>query len=286
MQVEEVVAWDCLIKWGIEQTFELEDKNNREEWTDQNYEDLKITLSDFIPLIRFEEFSFADYVDKVRPYKAIIPNHIYEKVDEFYCKGTPLKIATPPPRVVRIESNIIKPELANIVANWIDKENFGIKYNSHYKFNLIYRGRHDGNWSKSFRSKCKGQIPSLVLIKVEGSDKIFGGYSSIGFSSIGKNLLSKYQDSNGWSFYYSSDNFIFSFENSEDIQNMKISRVLNNSRAMLDHSTNGFNFGWASLSINDKCLFANNRANNYEGNLKTEVVFDIEEIETFTVSKR
>ena len=35
-----------------------------------------------------------------------------------------------------------------------------------------------------FRNKCKGRIASLVLIKVQYTDKIFGGYSSIGISSI------------------------------------------------------------------------------------------------------
>ena len=56
--IEEAVIWDCLVKWGIEQTPELENKNNRDEWTDKNYEDLKNTLSDFIPLIKFLDITF------------------------------------------------------------------------------------------------------------------------------------------------------------------------------------------------------------------------------------
>ena len=43
-QIEEVVAWDSLIKWGIKQAPELENKNNKDEWTEKNYEDLKNIL--------------------------------------------------------------------------------------------------------------------------------------------------------------------------------------------------------------------------------------------------
>src|SRR5437773_4784059 len=41
--IKEVVIWDSLIKWGIKQIPGLENKNNQNEWTDKNYEDLKNT---------------------------------------------------------------------------------------------------------------------------------------------------------------------------------------------------------------------------------------------------
>ena len=84
-QIEEIVAWDSLIKWGINQTHELESKSDRDEWTDQNYEDLKCTLNDFIPLIKFSKFSSEDFHRKVRPYKAVIPNNIYEEIQYIKC---------------------------------------------------------------------------------------------------------------------------------------------------------------------------------------------------------
>src|SRR5436190_7769302 len=81
LQIEEVVAWESLIKWGIEQTPCLE--SDRTKWNVRDYEALKGTLSPFIPLIRFVELSPADYFDKVRPYKEVIPDHICEEVEEF-----------------------------------------------------------------------------------------------------------------------------------------------------------------------------------------------------------
>lgn len=86
MQIEEIVAWDCLIKWGIEQTPDL--GSDKTKWNNEDYESLKETLKQFIPLIRFVEISSKNFYDKVQPYKAIIPNNIYEEIEEFYLKNT------------------------------------------------------------------------------------------------------------------------------------------------------------------------------------------------------
>ena len=112
LQGEEIDAWDCLIKWGIEQTPGLGSKNSdRAKWNQENFEALKETLNLFIPLIRFSEISRANFFDKVRPYKAVFPHHIYEDVVEFYYKET-LPKTTLPPRVgkIQIESKLIKPK--------------------------------------------------------------------------------------------------------------------------------------------------------------------------------
>jgi hypothetical protein len=129
-------------------------------------------------------------------------------------------------------------------------------------------------------------VESLVLISVQESskifnvsNKIFGGYSSIGFSSIGDNFMIY----DNYRFYYSSDNFIFSFENGEDIQNMKISQVINNSKAILDHDDNGFNFGQGSLSMNNRILYVHNDIDNYGNNMNTDIWFSIETIDKIEV---
>ncbi|GET65147.1 hypothetical protein GLOIN_2v1779379 [Rhizophagus irregularis DAOM 181602=DAOM 197198] len=127
---------------------------------------------------------------------------IYEEIEEFYNKSTFPKIATLPSRIRKFDSKIIKPKLAKIILKWINKEVFWI---SRYKFDLTYRGSINGS-AKSFKNKCKGQVESLVLIKVKYSNKIFGGYSSIGFHSIVNSLLRI--DNNNLPFYYS----FFSFE--------------------------------------------------------------------------
>src|SRR6266540_2473560 len=72
LQAEEIDIWDCLIKWGIEQTPGLRNKNSDgNKWNQENFKSLKKTLSQFIPHIRFLEISHEDFLHKVHPYKAV-----------------------------------------------------------------------------------------------------------------------------------------------------------------------------------------------------------------------
>ncbi|CAI2166704.1 4487_t:CDS:2 [Funneliformis geosporum] len=87
------------------QTPGLIEISNISEWYQGNFEELKKTLSHFIPLIRFAEISPEDFYDKVRPYKASIANHIYEEIEKFYYKKTLPKTANLLPR-----SKEIKPK--------------------------------------------------------------------------------------------------------------------------------------------------------------------------------
>jgi hypothetical protein len=287
LQIKEDDAWDYLIKWGIERTPGLKnEKNDGIKWNNENYETLKKTLNQFIPLIRFVDISSDHFFDKVQPYKDIIPNNIYKEFEDYYNNNYSLpKTRVLPPRIRNFESEIIKPKLVNIIINWISGKDYYRINDTRYKFNLIYSSSLDGISKDSFKIKCKGQVESLILIKVERSNKIFGGYSSIGFN-LNENDIGSHIHEN---FYYSPDNFIFSFENNEDTQNMKISRVINHYKAIYDHYSTGFDFGFNSLFMTfvsgKQYLYAHNESHNYEDNLNTNEIYVIEEIETFTVTK-
>ncbi|CAI2195471.1 16793_t:CDS:1, partial [Funneliformis geosporum] len=139
---------------------------------------------------------------------------------ESYMKNTLPKTTILPPRIgkVQIESKIVKPKLVSIIVNWMNKKDakaIRSKNDPLYEFNLIYRGSRDGMDVNSFRTKYNLQVPTLVLVKCQGTQKIFGGYSPIVFYNV--NIGDRYTSS--------TDCFIFSFENNEDIQNMKLSRV-------------------------------------------------------------
>ncbi|RGB31950.1 BTB/POZ protein [Rhizophagus diaphanus] len=118
-------------------TVSVNEKCNRNE----DYEALKELLHQFIPLIRFVDIASDNFNNKIKPYKDIIPNQIYEEIEEFYDKGTFPKITTLPPRIGKFDSNIIKQKLAKIILKWINKEDF---WTLRYKFDLIYRGSIDG----------------------------------------------------------------------------------------------------------------------------------------------
>jgi hypothetical protein len=261
LQIEEIVVWDSLIKWGIIQTPGLGIRNSdRTKWNNENYEALKKTLDQFIPLIWFVEMSPTEYFDKVRPYKAVIPNHIYEEIEEFYFKGTLPRTTILPPRVgkFRIDSNIIKPKLSNTIINWIERKDSNYKRNKKdtvYNFGLIYRRSRDGN--NMIQNKCAGQGAILILIKIKHSEKIFGGYNPIGWNDWNGNRNRKR--------YYNqylptTESFIFSFENNE---NMKISRVINSTYAIYNYHGNGINFGGGDLALeNDRLSLS--YTGNYE----------------------
>ncbi|EXX50601.1 uncharacterized protein OCT59_006005 [Rhizophagus irregularis] len=282
LNIEESVAWDSLIKWGIEQTPGLGNRNNdRTKWNNENYEALKKTLNKFTPLIRFTAISSADFFDKVRPYKAVIPHHIYEEAMEFYMKNTSPKTTTLPPRSgnARIESKLIKPKLTNIIAGWIERKNGKNRsLNKKYKFDLLYRSSQDGNYVNTFRNKCNNQGPCLVLVKHQQSAKIYGGYNPLGFTH-------DEQWDDQW--LYTSESFIFSFENSEDIQNMKIGRVNNSSYAIYEYYNTGFNFG-SVLYMSGQLIYFNN--SGYYKNVNNvlspylNINFVPEEIEVFKIT--
>ena len=159
-------------------------------------------MRNFIPLIRFLDISSDDFYDKVHPYEQIIPNNIYEEIIEYYLVEQP--------KFLNHESEIIKPRLATIIVNWIDRNDSNIlTINCKYKFTLIYSKSRDGFDYMAFHNKCNGKEPFIVLIKLQ-SKKIFGGYNPIGYALRRGQWLT------------SSDSFIFSFENDQDILNIEL----------------------------------------------------------------
>ncbi|GBB98704.1 hypothetical protein RclHR1_00330031 [Rhizophagus clarus] len=243
LNIEEIDAWNCLIKWGIEQIPELGSKNNDEtEWSEDDYEALKETISQFVPLIRFVGISPADFYDKVRPYKAVIPSHIYEEVTKFYYKKALPKTTILLPRYekTQIESKLIKPKLAEIIASWIERKD-DKNLSKNYQFDLLYRSNRDGTSYKSFRLKCKGQGPCLGLIKMKNKKKIYGCYNARNFPY------------HSFDYFSASESFLFCFENNEDKQNMKMNRV---KKGYLT-SKKGFNFG-DIIYMNGRYIYFNN----------------------------
>jgi len=112
----------------------------------------------------------------------------------------------------------------------------------------------------------------LTLVKCQGSQKIFGGFSSIGYYRW------------RWDSEDSDRCFIFSIEKSDDIQNMKLSRVKPSERALYDNDHQGFNFGNA-LYMEGQNLYVNNRRGSYEDNINDNNIYIIEEIEVFSVNR-
>ena len=233
------------------------------------------------------EISSADFFDKVRPYKAIIPPYTYEEVSEFYYKNTIPRSATLPPWSgrVQIESKLIKPRLVCTIACWIERINErNLSFKRKYKFDLLYRSSRDGIDTGTFRSNCNDQGQCLVLVKQKSSTKIYGGYNPISFTQVYNNYGYNYNYNNA-QWRATTESFIFSFEDSG--RDAKISRVNSNNRgsAIYENNYNGFDFGNTFYMSGQNIYFSYTgyyEDNVIDSNMNTN--FTPEEIEVFKIT--
>jgi len=85
LQVDEVVAWDCLIKWGFEQTPGLgSEDDDRSQWNNENYEALKGTLNDLIPSFGLQIFLLTNILIKFALIRLLFLITFMKEIEEFY----------------------------------------------------------------------------------------------------------------------------------------------------------------------------------------------------------
>jgi hypothetical protein len=114
------------------------------------------------------------------------------------------------------------------------------------KWTLLYRGTRDGFGSRDFHSKCDGHSNTLTILKVKGSEFIFGGFTTVNWDS-----------SNGWKSDLNA--FIFSLTN-KDNQPLKMKIEQNRHRcAICCYSFCGPTFGYDIRIANN----ANTTTNSY-----------------------
>ncbi|CAG8742148.1 27534_t:CDS:2 [Dentiscutata erythropus] len=72
LKVDESFLWSKIIEWGIAQNQQLLNPDVS-SWSVNDFSYLRITLSKFLPLVKFEDMYFEDFIEKVRPYKVLFP---------------------------------------------------------------------------------------------------------------------------------------------------------------------------------------------------------------------
>ncbi|GBC27033.2 BTB/POZ protein [Rhizophagus irregularis DAOM 181602=DAOM 197198] len=78
VQMSEVQIWEHVLKWGIAQNPEL--SLDPSSYSNDDFNALKNTLQQFIPLIKFTEFASKEFLSKVYPYRKIISEDLYENL--------------------------------------------------------------------------------------------------------------------------------------------------------------------------------------------------------------
>ncbi|GBB90462.1 hypothetical protein RclHR1_17420002 [Rhizophagus clarus] len=272
IQIDNIKVWEHVLKWGIAQNPEL--PSDLSNYSKEDFNTLKDTLQQCIPFIKFYDLTSKEFLDKVYPYKKIIPKELRENLNKFYlnhdCKPITQK-TTKEISTKCIDSRIITYQHAELISKWIDKlENV----NKVYEFNLILRGSRDGFLPSKFHEICDNQPHTLTIIKVKDSDEILGGYNPIIWKSNGTHNNTQ-------------DSFIFSFKNKDNIGDHILSRVVNEMCAIYDDLYYGPTFDV------DLVIYGNNfydksycKKDSYDKPIRKSVDrFSVEEYEVFQIIK-
>ncbi|CAB4399076.1 unnamed protein product [Rhizophagus irregularis] len=230
LNIEEVEIWENLIKWAREQTPKID--HNINQITQNDFKELGNRLDDFIPLIRFFNISKEDYLSKIRPYEGILPDDLKNELKNFFesDSGSPPEDHLPPRVPVSQtvpDSVIVSNKQLTLIESWIvssanDDTRFNL-LNEGCDFYLLLRGSRDGMGLKPFHSLCLYKGPTLVVIKIKGTNQVIGGYNPDSWSKIGGSKA--------------KDSFIFSLGKDKSFNNIILSRIEYNKVAV---SNSGF----------------------------------------------
>ncbi|RIB22781.1 hypothetical protein C2G38_2173115 [Gigaspora rosea] len=111
-------------------------------------------------------------------------------------------------------SSIINDEHFAEISSWIDRcSSIYDVTKIPYKFNLLLRGSRDGFTRETFHQLCDNLPGTIVVIKVNGTNGILGGYNPLVWTS---------KDPLEW--FITKDSFIFSLK-TQNLPNSILSRI-------------------------------------------------------------
>ncbi|RHZ83834.1 hypothetical protein Glove_87g34 [Diversispora epigaea] len=308
LKVEEIKIWDYVIKWGIAQNPTL--PADSKKWSNENFEALKITLQQSLPLIRYFHIPGEVVWEKVKPYKKILEEQLWDDIIQhsispnkpvnsivlpartFSTPKLPSRtISTPEltPKVNAPFSTMINNEHVAELSSWIDRKSINYSLtNIPYEFQLILRGSRDGFHPKTFWDMCHGHAGTITVAKVAGTDEIVGGYNPLAWNNSKRG--SKME---------TNDSFIFSLKNGS-IQNSILSRVKVSKDSIalyypIDQTIYGPWFGSSEFMMKskvsdfaqDKECWCSDNNTNYENRIRTtRDQFSIIDYEVFKIIKK
>src|SRR5947207_7494905 len=126
-------------------------------------------------------------MEKVLPYKKILPKELHKDLLKTFLlldadsrpSGKSKLRITKESIIKNIDSKIITFQHAELISKWIDRLETTDKIKNSCKFKLLFRGSRDGTTSEKFHEICDGQSRTVIIVKVEDSDEILGGYNPI-----------------------------------------------------------------------------------------------------------
>ncbi|RIB25165.1 hypothetical protein C2G38_2031286 [Gigaspora rosea] len=255
LQLEESKIWDKVILWGKDQIPNL--PSSYEQWTKEDFKSLKTTLQNCLPHIRYFQISNDDVLEKIKPYKKILEKNLWNDIiTKGLSQDKPINSTILPPRknmsiqlpprkspAISLSSSIITLEHAAEISSWIDRRStiYDI-FEIPYEFKLLLRGSKDGFDSITFHKLCDNIPGTIVVLSVEKSDEILGGYNPLSWKFVNNEsglviFHNGYNPSNSKyvngesGFFETTDSFIFSLKNG-NLKGSILSRVTNSSLAI------------------------------------------------------
>ncbi|GET03210.1 carbohydrate-binding module family 13 protein [Rhizophagus clarus] len=272
-QMDVIQVWEHVLEWGIAQNPGL--PSDPSNYSKDDFVTLKNSLQHLIPFIKFNNLTSKEYMDKVYPYKKIIPKDLRENLLRYFMDQ---QNNNPEPKTIvkktdlkGFDSNIIAFQHFELISKWIDGLKITDKVKNSYEFQLILRGSRDGFSSLKFHEICDNQSHTVAIIKVQNSNEILGGYNPTIWNSDG-------------GFSVAKNSFIFSFKNKENIEDYILSRINLVKYAIFSSPDYGLSFGCADLE-----LYGNNRGlaeqSCYDMPIRDADDFLVEEYEIFQIIK-
>ncbi|GBC23803.2 BTB/POZ protein [Rhizophagus irregularis DAOM 181602=DAOM 197198] len=233
VQLNEVQVWEHVIKWGLAQNPGL--PSDIESFSKDDFNALKKTLQQCIPLIRFHNLTSKEFSEKVTSYKKIFPKELYKSLLKDFLNNDnkpikPNEISKPEIRSIsskNIDSTIITFQHVKLISKWIDRLEYTNKIKNLFEFRLIFRGYPNECTAKQFHEICDNQAHTVTFIKVKDSNEILGG-------------------------------------NNEYI----LSRVIDEKRAIRNFSFDGPSFGYSDLSFDIYSSTVSCNKNKYENQIR------------------
>src|ERR1043166_6861253 len=82
LQMSEIQVWEHVLKWGLAQNPEL--PSDPTTFSKDDFNILKNTLHQCIPLIKFFNLTSKEFLDNVLPYKKVLPKDLYKGLIRYF----------------------------------------------------------------------------------------------------------------------------------------------------------------------------------------------------------
>ncbi|CAJ0827564.1 2021_t:CDS:2, partial [Entrophospora sp. SA101] len=170
----------------------LESKVNKNIENDKNDDIITMKFGLVILPIFTDKMSNNDITISGEDFEELKDNsklgYLYEDIVSYHMTSSIPRYPNLPSRCnLQIDSSLLTSRQLRIIINWIRNIRNELNINStpfgnKYTFTLLYKASHDGFQNNIFNDQCASQGSCLVVTKCDETNKIIGGYTSVGFN--------------------------------------------------------------------------------------------------------